>query len=229
MNTTCWVLVGIIALALILYFVFTFAKEIKVIQNISASLILPCVGILNHFFLLPLVPDSYHIIKLTALAFIFISFAVVAKCFFDNIKATQIESILFCLSTGAWFSLFRAVFLIHKVPLWANIISLSTYVIIYTLLFLIFIKKQSITFYLLTIISLLITSALHYSSFIFLCFDPSKAHLIGFIGTTFLVGYIIFDILNKSVLNLKLKKLISIFILLASQVLIALSVLMIFY
>ena len=229
MSTTCWVLVGIIAVSLILYFVFKFAKEIKIIQDISSSILLPCIGILNYLFLLPLIPDSYHIIKLTSLSFIFISLAVVTKNFFDNKKASQIESILYCISVGAWLSLFRSVFLIHRIPVWANIIALASYTILCLLFYIIFIKKQSFSFYFLSFISFALTALLHYCSFLFLCFEPVKYNLILFIGTSFLLGYLIFDILSKTVLNLKLKKLISLFILLASEVLIALSVLMIFY
>ena len=235
MDTTSWVLVGIIGVSLILYFVFTFAKEIKIIQNISASLICPALGFLAFRFLLPFTPDSYHTIKLTAIAFIFISITLVTKVFFTDEKlestkkAAGIEWILFLTSMAAWISLYKSVFVIYRVPTWINILAACSYVILFCLFFLIFVKKASLPFYILGTTALIVVSFLNYCTLLNLCFDPGKYSIIRFIGSTAVLAYVIFNLLCNSVINLKLKKLISLMILLASQVLIALSNVMVLW
>lgn len=229
MNTFSWILIGLICTAFALYFVFTFAKKIELIQKISSSALIPLLSFLYIIQLFNYVPDSFHIIKLTIISLLFLTVSFILGCFFDS-KGTQIvERVSFIISLLPLALLYNSVFLIHNVPSWVNIIALCGYVVLFFLFFIIFVKKASLKLYGYAVISLIIVSFINYCSLLTLCFSPAAYSIIRFLGTSALLGYLVFQILNNSVIDLKLKKLISLMILLASLILIALSNLMILY
>ena len=137
--------------------------------------------------------------------------------------------ISFIISLFPFIFLYKSVFLIYRVPAWVNIIAACTYVVLFFLFFIIFIKKTSLKFYGFSISALIAASFINYCSLLFLCFNPAGFSIVRFLGTSSLLGFLVFQILNYSVIDLKLKKLISLMILLASVILISLSNLMILY
>ena len=227
MGTICLILCGLIFISLLIYFIFLFVKKIEIIQYISSIFPILLTGVLNLIFLYSNIPDSYHIIKLSAIAFTLASVTQILSSFVNNKKAKIAEGLLFSLSLCGWIALYKSVFCIFRVPVWVNIIAGCTYLVLILLLFLIFIKKQTFLFYLFAVLSLLLVSFLHYCAFISLCFQPADFNIVKFIAMTILMGYIVFGLLNNSIINIKLKNMISFLALFISFTLIALSNLMI--
>lgn len=229
MNIYGLVLFGLFVISLILYFVFTFGIKINLAEKITSSAMLPLLGIFSIISLMYFVPDSYHIIKITIFAFLFISASHIIKTFFSSDKLYLASSILFLLTALDWAIFYKSVFLINRVAPWITIISIIAYAVIYLLLFLLFVKKQSLKFYAFSIIALILCSFIQFSSIVSLCFTPSSFNILKVIGSTLFLGYIVVELLNNSIINLKYKKLISFLILLASQSLLTLSNIIIFY
>ena len=227
MNTVCWILLGLTGITLALYFIFTFAKKIEIIQKISSTVLFPLLAVLYILLLLDHIPDSLHTIRLAIISFIFLIASYSISCFCKNEKLMITSRISFIISLLPLIFLYKSVFLINRVPAWVNIIAASAYIVIFFLFFIIFIKKASFKFYGYSISALLIASFVNYCSLLILCFNPAGYSIVRFLGTSALLGYLVFQILNYSVIDLKLKKLISLMILLASLILIALSNLMI--
>lgn len=227
MNTASWILCGILLVSLVIYIIFTFAKKNKMIQDISSILAIISIGILSGVSLTSYIPASFHILKLTILAFSFITIKQVLDVIEGNRKVSIISGILFLITITVWVALYKSVFFIYRVPLWVNILAACSYSILFLLMFLIFVKKQKFIFYLFSILSGIILSFLHYCAFVYLCFNPVNYNIIKFIGITLLMGYAVFGILTKSVINLKLQKFISFMILTAAFVLIPLSNIMV--
>ena len=227
MNTAGLILCGILVVSLVIYVIFTFAKKNKIIQDISSILVIISIGILSGLSLTSYIPASYHILKLTILAFSFITLKQVLDIFENNRKVSIISGILFLITITVWIALYKSVFFIYRVPLWVNILAASSYFVLFLLMFLIFVKKHKFIFYLFSIISGIIMSFLHYSAFVYLCFNPVDYNIIKFIGITLLMGYTVFGMLTKSIINIKLQKFISFMILAAAFVLIPLSNIMV--
>lgn len=227
MSTICWILCGLIFISLLIYFIFLFVKKVEILQYISSIFPILLTGILNLLFLYSNIPDSYHIIKISAIAFTLASITQILSSFVDNRKGKIAEGILFISSLFIWIELYKSVFYIFRVPNWINIIAGCTYLVIILLLLLIFIKKQTFLFYLFAVLSLVLVSFLHYCAFVSLCYQPANFSIVKFIGITILMGYIVFGLLNNSIINLKLKNMISFLSLFISFTLIALSNLMI--
>lgn len=223
MNIFCWILCGLIIVSILVYLFFTFIKQVKMVQDISSIVPIILAEIVNILFLLSFVPDSYHILKLSTLAFSFASIAQFLSTFITNKKGNIAMGLSFLLSLFFWIILYKSVFYIYRVPVWINIIAASSYFVIFLLLFLIFIKKQNSTFYVFAILSVILVSFLHYCAFVSLCFMPVNYNIIKFIGITILLGYVVFGILNNSIINIKIRGMINFISLLLSFVLIAVS------
>ena len=229
MNTKCWILLGATLFSIILFIVFSLIKKAKIVQNISSILPLPLIFVLNFIFLKSFIPDSFHTITLSSIALIFISISYIMHVFFNNKAGKVIAGIIFVFSIIFWCLLYKSVFYIYHVPSLINIIAASAYFILFLLFFIIFIKQQSFTFYLFTVLSACIISFLHYSTIIYLCYNPVNFNIIKAVGTTLLLGYFILSILTNYKFEIKQHKLICFFLLFTSQVLIAFSNLMVLY
>lgn len=228
MTTFCFFIYAIFSICLTTYFVFTFAKEIKIIQGISSMFLVPAIGILSIIFLLPFEQDSYHVVEIIFYAFIALSLCQILESFFSNKVTLIIQGIFFIASMFFLSVLCKSTFYIYRTDLWVTILAASVYLLSFILLFAIFVKKQSPIFSILTFICFALVSFIHYSSLVYLVFNHSAGTILRFIGTTFLFGYVVFQILNHSAIDLKFKKPISLMILLASLIFIAVSNVLIF-
>lgn len=208
---------------LAVYYIFTFAKEIKIVQGFSSIPLLPAIGMLALIFLMPYESDSYHVLKVTFYAFATLSLAQVFESFFNNKVTLIFQGIFFLLSMVLWGLLYRATFYIYRTEQWITYVVLGSYALFFILFFAIFVKKQSFTFYFFALIAAVVVSFIHYSSLLPIFYDHSTHVILRLIGTTALMGYIIFQMLNHSAINLKYRKQISLMILLVSQILIAMS------
>ena len=221
MTITNWILFSILAINLIVLVTSHILKK-KILQKVSECLIIPILGIFTVLLLRNYLPDSLHLIKVTIIA---LSLATVSTIFlsFERIKALRVFGRLFILANVVcWITLYRTVFFIHQVPLWLIILMVCIY-LAGTITAIILSGKQEIKFYILFALSFALSSYLHFCSLIFLCFESTKSSILLFAGTSAFAALTAFHFINQAKLKFKYAGIIRYSLLVTSQILIAIS------
>ena len=221
MTIANWILLSSLAVILILLIISHILKK-TVLQKICECLIIPLFGALNVLLLRDYLPDSRHLIKITIIA---LSLSTISTIFLslEKIKLLRISGrILILANVFCWITLYRTVFFIHKVPLWLTILMSCIY-IAGTIAAIILSGKQEIKFYVLFACSFALSSCLHFCSLIFLCYETSWNSILLFAGATIFAALTAFHFINQAKLNFKHAGVIRYSLMLASQVLIASS------
>lgn len=221
MTITNWILFSILAVNLIVLVTSHILKK-NLIQKISECLIIPILGIFTVLVLRNYLPDSLHLIKVTVIA---LSLATISTIFlsFEKIKALRIFGrILILANTFCWITLYRIVFFIHQVPLWLIILMTGIY-LAGTITAIILSGKQEIKFYVLFALSFALSAYLHFCSLVFLCYETTKSSILLFAGTTAFAALTAFHFINQAKLKFKHAGIIRYSLLVTSQILIAVS------
>ena len=221
MTIINWILISVLAIDFILLIVSHILKKV-VMQKITECLIMPVFGAFLVLLLKNYLPDSLHLIKVTIAA---LSLATVSTIFlsFDKYKFLRIFGrILILANVFCWITLYRSVFYIHSVPLWL-IILMSCIYVAGTIAAIILSGKQELRFYILFALSFALSVYLHFCSLIFLCYEKTGSSILLFAGTTIFAALTAFHFINQAKLKIKHAGIIRYSLLLASQVLIACS------
>ena len=221
MTIINWILISVLAIDFILLIVSHILKKV-VMQKITECLIMPVFGAFLVLLLKNYLPDSLHLIKVTIAA---LSLATVSTIFlsFDKYKFLRIFGrILILANIFCWITLYRSVFYIHSVPLWL-IILMSCIYVAGTIAAIILSGKQELRFYILFALSFALSAYLHFCSLIFLCYEKTGNTIMLFAGTTIFAALTAFHFINQAKLKIKHAGIIRYSLLLASQVLIACS------
>ena len=221
MTIATWILLSALAIILILLVISHILKK-TLMQKITECLMIPVFGAFTVLLLRNYIPDSLHLIKVTIIA---LSLATISTIFLslEKIKLLRIFGrILILANVFCWITLYRTVFFIHKVPLWLTILMSCIY-LAGTISAIILSGKQEIKFYILFAFSFALSAYLHFCSLIFLCFETRGNSILLFAGTTLFAGLTAFHFINQAKLNFKHAGVIRYSLLLASQVLIACS------
>lgn len=221
MTITNWILFSILAVNLIVLVTSHILKKF-VIQKISECLIIPILGIFTVLVLRNYLPDSLHLIKVTVIA---LSLATISTIFlsFEKIRVLRISGrILILANTFCWITLYRIVFFIHQVPLWLIILMTGIY-LAGTITAIILSGKQEIKFYVLFALSFALSAYLHFCSLVFLCYETTKSSILLFAGTTAFAALTAFHFINQAKLKFKHAGIIRYSLLVTSQILIAVS------
>ena len=221
MTITNWILLGSLAVILITLVTSHILKKV-ILQKICECLMIPIFGVFNILLLRDYLPDSLHLIKITITA---LSLATISTIFLslEKIKLLRIFGrILILANVFCWITLYRTVFFIHKVPLWLTILMTGIY-LAGTIAAIILSGKQEIKFYLLFACSFALSSYLHFCSLIFLCYETSGNSIMLFAGTTLFEALTAFHFINQARLKFKHAGVIRYCLLIASQILIACS------
>lgn len=221
MTIINWILISVLAIDFILLIVSHILKKV-VMQKITECLIMPVFGAFLVLLLKNYLPDSLHLIKVTIAA---LSLATVSTIFlsFDKYKFLRIFGrILILANVFCWITLYRSVFYIHSVPLWL-IILMSCIYVAGTIAAIILSGKQELRFYILFALSFALSAYLHFCSLIFLCYEKTGNAIMLFAGTTIFAALTAFHFINQAKLKIKHAGIIRYSLLLASQVLIACS------
>jgi len=221
MTIATWILLSALAIILILLVISHILKK-TLMQKITECLMIPVFGAFTVLLLRNYIPDSLHLIKVTIIA---LSLATISTIFLslEKIKLLRIFGrILILANVFCWITLYRTVFFIHKVPLWLTILMSCIY-LAGTISAIILSGKQEIRFYILFALSFALSAYLHFCSLIFLCFETRGNSILLFAGTTLFAGLTAFHFINQAKLNFKHAGVIRYSLLLASQVLIACS------
>lgn len=221
MTIATWILLSALAIILILLVISHILKK-TLMQKITECLMIPVFGAFTVLLLRNYIPDSLHLIKVTIIA---LSLATISTIFLslEKIKLLRIFGrILILANVFCWITLYRTVFFIHKVPLWLSILMFCIY-LAGTIAAIILSGKQEIKFYILFAFSFALSAYLHFCSLIFLCFETRGNSILLFAGTTLFAGLTAFHFINQAKFNFKHAGVIRYSLLLASQVLIACS------
>ena len=221
MTIINWILISVLAIDFILLIVSHILKKV-VMQKITECLIMPVFGAFLVLLLKNYLPDSLHLIKVTIAA---LSLATVSTIFlsFDKYKFLRIFGrILILANVFCWITLYRSIFYIHSVPLWL-IILMSCIYVAGTIAAIILSGKQELRFYILFTCSFALSSYQHFCSLIFLCYEKTGSSILLFAGTTIFAALTAFHFINQAKLKIKHAGIIRYSLLLASQVLIACS------
>ena len=221
MTIADWILLSLIIIAAGLL-IFAYIKKNIILQKICACLIIPLFAILNILILRQYLPDSLHIMKLTIIA---LSLVTISTIFitFEKIKSLRILGrIIVIANILCWITLYRTIFFIHKVPFWLTILMTGLY-LAGMLISIILAGKQEIVFYGLFALSFAISAYLNFCSLIFLCFETAGSSIMLFAGTTIFMGLTGFHFINQAKLKYKHAGAIRFSLLVASQILIACS------
>ena len=221
MTITNWILFSILAVNLIVLVTSHIFKKI-VIQKISECLIIPILGIFTVLVLRNYLPDSLHLIKVTVIA---LSLATISTIFlsFEKIRVLRVTGrILILANTFCWITLYRIVFFIHQVPLWLIILMTCIY-LAGTITAIILSGKQEIKFYVLFAFSFALSAYLHFCSLVFLCYETTKSSILLFAGTTAFAALTAFHFINQAKFKFKHAGIIRYSLLVTSQILIAVS------
>ena len=221
MTIANWILLGTLALILILLIISHILKK-TLMQKITECLMIPVFGIFTVLLLRAYLPDSRHLIKVTITA---LSLATVSTIFLslEKIRLLRIFGrFLILANVFCWITLYRIVFYIHKVPLWLSILMFFIY-LAGTIAAIILSGKQEIKFYILFALSFALSAYLHFCSLIFLCYETAGSSIMLFAGTSIFAGLTAFHFINQAKLNFKHAGVIRYSLMLASQILIACS------
>ena len=221
MSVTNWIFLGLIIVAFVLLII-SYIKKIIVLQKTCECLILPLAATLITLWLTESLPDSFHIIVITVTAFALISLSGFFLAF-ETVKtllfAGRLSSIANLL---CWCVLYEPIFRIHSVPVWLWIIC-STFYIAVIITCCILSGKQSLLFYFLFAAAFSVVAFLHFCALMFLCYERTIASLLLFAGASLSTGLITFHFLNQTKLKTKHAGVIRYSLLVASQILIACS------
>lgn len=221
MTIANWILLGAVIVTFILLIISYIIHKI-ILQKICECIIIPIFGALNILLLRNFLPDSLHLIKVsvTALSLVTISTVLIA---FENKKTLRVLGRIFVIaSIVCWISLYRTIFYIHKVPLWLVILMTAIYVTS-ALSAIIVAGKKELLYGGLFALSFGISSYLHFCSLIFLCFERTGSSVMLFCGATLFLILNAFHFINHAKLNIKHAGIIRYTLLLASQVLLTCS------
>ncbi len=221
MTIASWILLGALAINLILLIISHILKK-TLMQKITECLMIPLFGAFTVLLLTNFLPDSLHLIKVTITA---LSLATISSIFLslEKIKTLRIFGrILILANVFCWITLYRTVFFIHNVPLWLTLLMTFIY-LAGTIATIILSGKQEIIFYLLFALSFALSAYLHFCSLIFLCYETSLNSILLFAGASIFAALTAFHFINQAKLKNKHARVIRYSLLLASQVLIACS------
>ncbi len=221
MTVAEWILLAvfIINYGLIL---FAYLKKIFVLQKTCVCLTLPIAGTFIILRLTKYLPDSFHIILVTAAAFAIVSISTVFLAF-EKIRTLRILGRIASLGNiVCWILFYRSIFKIHSVPAWFTILAAGIYAAI-IIVSCIFSGKQELKFYAAFAVSFLLVTYLHFCSLIFLCWERTGNSIMLFAGTSIYAFLLSFHFMNTTKLKIKHAGGLRYNLLVISQILIACS------
>ena len=221
MTDANWITLSLIIIAAGLL-LFAYLKKFIMLQKVSSCFIIPLFAILNILVLRKYLPDSLHLIKVTIMALSLVTISTVFIAF-EKLRTLRIAGrVLVVSSLLCWISLYHTIFYIHKVSIWLIILMCVLY-LAGIVVSIILAGKQEIKFSLLFALSFALSAYLHFCSLIFLCFETSGSSVMLFAGTSVFTALTAFHFINQARLKFKHAGVIRYCLLIASQILIACS------
>lgn len=204
MNIYTWIFTGLLGVALLLYII-GLVQRIGALEKVARVLFVPFSGSLILSILSSYLPDSYHIMFISAFAFgaavIFMLFTLKDKNRF--VKAA--ENFFYIVNQVLWLLLIVSVYRIFRIPQWLFILTGAVY-FAGIVVILIFIKKQSFLKYASSFILYAFSTAIGITTLISLIYETRLFAVMMFISSlVFMFGTVLtifqktrpFDITEK--------------------------------
>ena len=221
MEVLKWILLSVIVIDLTLL-IFAYIKKNPLMKKICECLIIPFAGTIVSLFLSSYLPDSLHLFKVTIIALSLITISTIFISF-ERYKPLLIAGRILCLSgIIVWISLYREIFFIYSVPAWIIILALCLYIA--TIIAACILSGiQGFLFYGLFTATFAIAAYLHFCSLTFIIYGHTGSSIMLFCGTSLYTALVAFHFINHAKLKFKHAGVIRYILLVASQVLIACS------
>ena len=223
MNLINWIFIGLLLVDLLLI-VISLIKKINLMQKICSALFLPFTLMHVPLLLGEYLPDSFRVIFFSILALTFISISFCIYVFWGN---NFIPLILFSIGNACWCELFRSVFYIYRMPLWAITIIIALYIAL-AITSLIITGQKKKSEYFIIILSMSFASMLNFFGVFNLFCNPCAKSAILFSGSFLNLLFLVLSLIDSKKFKIKNGMLIRTIALSASQFLISLSNLMLF-
>jgi len=227
MTIINWIFIGLLAVDAG-FIVFSLIKKYELIEKICSALLPPIVLIHPPFLLQNSLPDSYHTIQVTIIALSLVSLSFCIFVFSKDRRLTSTAYFLFFLCLLTWCQLFRTIFYVYRLPQWSIIILSIIYLLILVAAHL-FSGKKRLAGYVYITLFMAVSELLNALSLISMIYRHNIASIIFFIGSLFTMLLLIFNFFDIKRLHLKHGMLIRAIALTASQFMIAVSCIMMFY
>lgn len=226
MNTLNWIFLGLSALSLLLYII-SLIKKIEILNKISSILLITFLGTLNTLFLLNKLPDSFNTVIFSITTYILLTTAYLLSTLKENKLLKKVILFIFFTNNILWLSFYKSIFYIFRIPTLLFVFVCLCYITLSSFSF-IKIGKQKLNFYFYSFLELVPCFCLNFCSIISLIFGRTLNSLVLFLGTSANIALVIFYIFNikKSYKHERMIKYLS---LLAAQLLISYSNVILFY
>lgn len=221
MTLTNWILLAAFLLNIGLLITANI-KQLIILQKTCACLTFPIAGTLITLQLSLYLPDSFHIILISIIAFSLVCLST-AFLAFERIKILRVLGRITSLGNiVCWLHLYSSIFKIHSVPVWLYILFIFIYAAILVATCIIS-GKQELKNYGFFSLSFLLAAYLHFSTLIFLCFERTGSSIMLFTGASIYSFLVIFHFINTTKLKITHAGGIRYILLVISQILIACS------
>lgn len=221
MDTNNWIFTALSGIILILYIVSSIIKN-KIFRRITSFALLPVTGILATSFLVKYYPDSIHITMISIVSYFALSLSVIFIEFDKRRIFYTLGMVLSYIACLIWSYLFYTIFYLYHIPQAMLTVSIIIYVTLMITTF-IFIGKQKVRVYFVTALSFIISSIMHYCSFITMCYEKQLYGILLYTGSCIMLGFFIYMILDRYKFHFKHSVLLKFVLPVAAQILISIS------
>lgn len=221
-----WIFLGLSVVSLLLYTI-SLLKNIDTLQKISSIMMITFFGILNIVLLANKLPDTFNTLITTIITYAILITTIALGAFLKTKYINNIKYSLFLITTLIWVSLYNSVFYIFRVSNLLIILMITIYISLF-IFTCIKIGKQKSHFYFYSLIELFSCYILNFCSIISLLYGRTLNSLVLFLGTSTNIALVLIYIFNikKSYKHERMIKYLS---LLAAQLLISYSNVILFY
>ncbi len=190
MNTSFWIFTSLLVINVVLYIV-GLVRGLVALEKTVRVLFVPFVAGLIHSILALYLPDSYHIMMTSAIAFV-AGTVFMLLTLGDKIKFLRMtEEFFFAATQFSWFLLLSSVYRIYRVPQWLFILTGGLYFAGFIVICF-FIKKQSFTKYAASIILYAFSTVLGTTSLLSIIFEKRLFSVMAFLGSlVFMFGTVL--------------------------------------
>lgn len=200
MTITFWILYSLLTINIALHIV-GFCKKIGILTKLAANLFVPLIAVTNILHLITRLPNSYHTLIISILAF---TSVIVCQLIFNFTKSKFSSFLykgLFLFSSLCWIHLFISAFYIYRVSTVLSVIFLVLWGFLCTFT-LIFGIKQNFFEHLYTFILLFVVVLLNLCGFSFLLYGKSLSGVILTLGTLLLLALMVICYINPKKINI---------------------------
>lgn len=196
MNIYTWIFTGLLSIDIVLYIV-AMLKKLGVLEKVARSLVIPFMGGLIHSILAGYLPDSYHILLTSAIAFVAALIYILLMISDKNKFIKMGQEFLYEAIQIIWLMLIISVYRIYRVPQWLFILA-GTFYFAGLVIICIFIKKQSFTKYFAALFMYIVSTTLGITSLVSLIYEKRIFSVMMFISSLVFMFGTVFTIFQKT-------------------------------